>query len=406
MAALLGDNAEDLYENAPCGYLSTRLDGRIVKINGTLLKWLGMRREEVVGHKRFSDLLTVGGRLYHETHFAPLLTMQGEVSGVALDLVAADRGVLPVLATSVVRTGTDGEPLLIRTTLLDARDRRAYERELLRARREAEHERVRLQRLATTLQRSLLPPVLVSVPGLDVAAHYHIASSDEVGGDFYDLFPLASGSWGFFLGDVRGKGAEAAAVASLARYTLRAAAVYDRDPARVLGALNSVLIDGENVDEEPRFCTAIFGRLAPEGEDRGFRVALASGGHPPAVLMRSDGSADFLPTPGGQLVGVLRDADFTGTVVHLGLGDTLLLYTDGLPEAHTATGDGRYGDEALLEFTRALAPTSAPAAIEALTALLDSLGQGLDDDTALLALSVPAVPAPEPAAGRPGSREP
>ncbi|MEU5717034.1 SpoIIE family protein phosphatase [Streptomyces sp. NPDC020403] len=404
LAALLGDNAEDLYENAPCGYVSTRLDGRIVKINGTLLKWLGMRRDEVVGHKRFSDLLTVGGRLYHETHFAPLLSMQGEVSGVALDLVAADRGVLPVLVTSVVRSGADGEPLLIRTTLLDARDRRAYERELLRARREAEHERARLQRLATTLQRSLLPPVLVPVPGLDVAAHYHIASSDEVGGDFYDLFPLASGSWGFFLGDVRGKGAEAAAVASLARYTLRAAAVYDNDPARVLGALNSVLTDGENQDDEPRFCTAIFGRLAPEGEERGFRVALASGGHPPAVLMRADGSADFLPTPGGQLVGVLPDADFTGTVVHLCLGDTLLLYTDGLTEAHTATGGGRYGDEALLEFTRALAPTSAPAAIKALTALLDSLGQGLDDDTALLALSVPA--APEPAAGRPGSREP
>ncbi|MDQ0792439.1 PP2C family protein-serine/threonine phosphatase [Streptomyces sp. B1I3] len=406
LAALLGDSAEDLYENAPCGYLSTLLDGRIVKVNGTLLKWLGRRREELVGHERFSDLLTVGGRLYHETHFAPLLSMQGEVSGIALDLVAADGGVLPVLVTSTVRTGTDGEPLLIRTTLLDARDRRSYERELLRARREAEHERERLQRLATTLQRSLLPPVLVPVPGLDVAAHYHIASSDEVGGDFYDLFPLTSGSWGFFLGDVRGKGASAAAVTSLARYTLRAAAVHDRDPATVLSALNTLLTQDEHQDDEPRFCTVIFGLLAPEGEHRGFRVVLASGGHPPAVLLRADGSADFLPTPGGQLIGVLPDADFASTVVHLGLGDTLLLYTDGLTEAKTTTGDGRYGDEALLEFARALAPASAPATIEALTGLLDSLGEGLDDDTALLALSVPAELAPEAGGEGPGQAEP
>ncbi|MEU1124907.1 SpoIIE family protein phosphatase [Streptomyces sp. NPDC005899] len=392
LAALLGDSAEDLYENAPCGYLSTLPDGRIVKVNATLLRWLGRRREELVGRMRFSDLLTVGGRLYHETHFAPLLSMQGEVGGIALDLVAADGGVLPVLVTSAVRTGTDGEPLLVRTTLLDARDRRSYERELLRARREAEHERARLQRLAATLQRSLLPPVLESVPGLDVAAHYHIASSDEVGGDFYDLFPLAAGRWGFFLGDVRGKGAAAAAVTSLARYTLRAAAVYDRDPAMVLSALNTMLTQEEYQDEEPRFCTAIFGLLAPDREDGGFRVALASGGHPPAVLLRADGSADFLPTPGGQLIGVLPDAHFAGTAVHLGLGDTLLLYTDGLTEAKTTTGDGRYGDDALLEFVRALAPTSAPATIEALTGLLDSLGQGLDDDTALLALGVPGLP--------------
>ncbi|MDT7668009.1 MAG: phosphoserine phosphatase RsbU/P, partial [Pseudonocardiales bacterium] len=95
-SALLEDSAEDLYEHAPCGYLSTLLDGRIAKINATLLGWLGYSRETLVGHRRFSDLLTVGGRLYHETHFAPLLRMQGEVSGVALELRTADGGRLPV----------------------------------------------------------------------------------------------------------------------------------------------------------------------------------------------------------------------------------------------------------------------------------------------------------------------
>ncbi|MDT7579299.1 MAG: phosphoserine phosphatase RsbU/P, partial [Pseudonocardiales bacterium] len=237
-AALLEDSVEDLYENAPCGYLSTLLDGTIAKINGTLLGWLGLDRSRVVGVRRFPDLLTVGGRLYHETHLSPLLRMQGEVNGVALELVRADGGRLPVLITSTVKTGEDGCPLLIRTTVVDARDRRAYEQELLRARQEADLERDRLARLTVTLQRTLLPPTLPTVPGLEVAAHYHVASSDEVGGDFYDMFRLDDGRWGLFIGDVCGKGAGAAVVTSLARYTLRAAAVHDPDPAAVLTALN------------------------------------------------------------------------------------------------------------------------------------------------------------------------
>lgn len=393
-SALLEETTEDLYENAPCGYLSTSLDGRIAKVNATLLNWLGYRRDDLVGRKRFTDLLTVGGKLYHETHFAPLLRMQGEISGIALELKAADGSRLQVLVTSTVKTGSDGEPLLIRTTVFDARDRRAYESELLRARQEADQERDRLRRLATTLQKTLLPPVLESVPGLTVASHYHIASIDEVGGDFYDLFPLTKGTWGVFLGDVCGKGAAAAAVTSLVRYTLRAAAVYDPDPAAVLANLNTVL-NHEYTGLDPRFCTVIFGLLTPR--DNGCRIVLASGGHPPALLMRSDGSADYLPTPGGQLIGVLPDADIATTTVHLVPGDTLLLYTDGLTEAHTDQFGGRYGDEALLDFAHALAPTTATAAIDALSSLLDALGTGVDDDTAALAVSVPRRTSEPPA---------
>ncbi|MGW7548716.1 PP2C family protein-serine/threonine phosphatase [Streptomyces sp. NPDC054770] len=389
-AALLEDSAEDLYEHAPCGYLSTLPDGTIAKINTTLLDWLGYAREALVGLRTFSDLLTVGGRLYHETHFAPLLRMQGEISGIALELRAADGSRLPVLVTSTVKTGDDGQPLLIRTTVFDARDRRAYETELLRARQEAEREREELKRLNATLQQTLLPPALVNVPGLDVAAHYHIASTDKVGGDFYDLFPLADGTWGMFLGDVCGKGAAAAAVTSLARYTLRAAAVYDPDPAAVLSNLNTVLNHEYNGDD-PRFCTVIFGLLTPDPDRGGFRITLASGGHPPALLMRADGSAAFLPTPGGQLIGVLPDAHIAVTTVRLAAGDTLLLYTDGLTEAHTPSenDDDRYGDDALLDFAQALAPTTASGAVAAIRDLLDTFGTGVDDDTAVLAINVP-----------------
>jgi sigma-B regulation protein RsbU (phosphoserine phosphatase) len=391
-SALLEDSAEDLYENAPCGYLSTLMDGTIVKVNRTLLDWLGRARGELVGRRAFSDLLTVGGRLYHETHFGPLLRMQGEVSGIALELRTADGTRLPVLVTSTVKTGPDGEPLLVRTTVFDARDRRAYETELLRARRRAEREREELRRLNATLQRTLLPPALDSVPGLDVAAYYHTASTDKVGGDFYDLFPLAAGKWGLFLGDVCGKGAAAAAITSLARYTLRAAAVYDPDPAAVLSNLNTVLNHEYNGDD-PRFCTVVFGLLTPDAEGEGFRITLAGGGHPPALLLGEDGSAGFLHTPGGQLIGVLPDAQIATTTVRLGAGDTLLLYTDGLTEARTASGgdDGRYGDDALLDFARALAPGTASGAVAAVRALLDSFGTGLDDDAAVLAVGVPGT---------------
>ncbi|MER6347638.1 PP2C family protein-serine/threonine phosphatase [Streptomyces sp. NPDC001595] len=392
-SALLEDSVEDLYENAPCGYLSTQLDGRIAKINTTLLDWLGYRRDELVGRKHFSDLLTVGGRLYHETHFAPLLRMQGEVRGIALEFKAADGSRLPVLVTSTVKTGSGGQPILIRTTVFDARDRRAYETELLRARKEADLERDRLQRLATTLQTTLLPPTLANVPGLDVSAYYHIASVDEVGGDFYDLFPLAAGTWGLFLGDVCGKGAAAAAITSLARYTLRAAAVYDPDPVAVLANLNTVL-NHEYNGNDPRFCTVIFGLLTPDDERGGFRITLASGGHPPALLMRADGTADYLPTPEGQLIGVLPDAHIATNSIHLGPGDTLLLHTDGLTEAHinaTASGGERYGDDALLDFGRSLAPTTASDTIGAIRELLDTFGTGVDDDTAVLAIHVPRL---------------
>ncbi|MFE5179268.1 SpoIIE family protein phosphatase [Streptomyces sp. NPDC056634] len=389
-SALLEDSAEDLYEHAPCGYLSTLLDGQIAKVNTTLLNWLGYERGDLVSRRTFSDLLTVGGRLYHETHFAPLLRMQGEISGIALEMKAADGSRLPVLVTSKVKTGSNGQPLLIRTTVFDARDRRAYEEELLRARQESERERERLRRLATTLQQTLLPPVLASVPGLDVAAHYHVASLDEVGGDFYDLFSLGAGTWGLFLGDVCGKGAAAAAVTSLARYTLRAAAVYDPDPAVVLGNLNTVL-NHEYNGTDPRFCTVLFGLLTPDGDHGAFSITLASGGHPPALLIRADGTADYLSTPGGQLIGVLPDARITTITVRLHPGDTLLLHTDGLTEAHTANRGDRYGDEALLDFGRALAPTTAQDTITAVRELLDTLGTGVDDDTAVLAVSVPPL---------------
>ncbi|MFJ8692107.1 PP2C family protein-serine/threonine phosphatase [Streptomyces roseolilacinus] len=411
--ALLEDSVEELYESAPCGYLSTLMDGTIAKINATLLDWLGMERETVVGRLRFADLLTVGGKLYHETHFAPLLQMRGEISGIALEMKAIGGRRLPVLISSVVKHGSEGEPLLIRTTVFDASDRRTYEEELLRrkqeaeqaraeaeqaraeaeqARRQAEADRAQLADALAVLQQSLLPASLPAVPGLETAVYYHTASANRLGGDFYDLFPIDDTRWGFFLGDVCGKGPEAAALTSLTRYTLRAAAFHDPEPAVALTTLNSVLHDRYTATGDPRYCTAVFGIVEPGAEHDQATVRLASGGHPPALIMRAGGQVDFLPTPGGMLVGVLPIAPFVTAETTLAPGDTLLLYTDGLTEARTGlTRKNLYGEEALYAFAAAHAPSAPQEVITALTGLLGSFGDGLDDDTALLALGVPTA---------------
>ena len=135
-AALLEESAEDLYEHAPCGF-STLPDGTIVRANRTLLEWTGTPREALAGQK-FQSLLTVGSRIYYETHYAPLLRMQGFANEIALEVVRGDGRILPVLVNSRQRQDADGTPLFNRITLFDATDRRRYERELLLARRKAE----------------------------------------------------------------------------------------------------------------------------------------------------------------------------------------------------------------------------------------------------------------------------
>ncbi|WP_433828844.1 SpoIIE family protein phosphatase [Actinoplanes sp. CA-015351] len=148
------DDPEDLYEHAPCGYLTTLPDGTIVRVNETFLAWTGHTRAALIGHRRFRDLLTAGDKIYHETHYAPLLSMQNEVHEIALEVVCEDGRRLPVLVNSALERGAGGAPRLIRTMVFNATERRSYERELLAARREAEasEQRVRvLQQIVADL---------------------------------------------------------------------------------------------------------------------------------------------------------------------------------------------------------------------------------------------------------------
>ena len=139
------EDLQDLYENAPCGYLSLRPDGRIVKANQTFCRWTGYAPGDLIG-KRLHDLLNIAGRIFYETHFAPLLRMQGFFNEVALDLVKKDGAAFPVLVNATERTDAEGKPQFIRLTVFNASDRRRYERELLKARDE-------LKALAGTLEQ-------------------------------------------------------------------------------------------------------------------------------------------------------------------------------------------------------------------------------------------------------------
>ena len=145
------EDLEDLYENAPCGYLSLRPDGRIAKANQTFCRWTGYAPNELIG-RRLHDLLNVAGRIFYETHFAPLLRMQGFFNEVALNLVKKDGESFPVLVNAAERTDTDRRPQFIRLTVFNATDRRRYERELLKARDE-------LKTLSDTLEKRVAEAV-------------------------------------------------------------------------------------------------------------------------------------------------------------------------------------------------------------------------------------------------------
>ena len=333
------EDAEDLFEHAPCGYLSTLPDGTIIRVNATFLEWTGYTHDDLTG-RRFTELLTAGGRIYHETHYAPLLRMQGAVREIAVEMIAADGERLPVLINSTLRSDESGTPVGIRTAVFTARDRRRYEEELLRAREESERAGVRARTLAQTLQASLIPPSAPVVPGLDVVSRYRPAGDgSEVGGDFYDIFETARGEWALVLGDVCGKGAEAATVTALARHTVRAAAMRTRRPAAVLATLNDALLQ----QGSDRFCTAVYARVRKAGSG-GCRITVASGGHPPALLVTADGDVREVGRA-GDLLGVMPSVALYDTNVDLRTGDVLVLYTDGVTEARR--GPAFYGDDAL-----------------------------------------------------------
>lgn len=149
------EDLDDLYENAPCGYISLRRDGTIFKANATFARWLSLAGDQIAG-KRFQDLLNIAGRIYWETNIVPGLTLRGHVDEVALDLVGESGNRVPMLINAVAKRSEDGSHLFTRLTLFNATERRRYERDLRNTTKEAEDARRELRALHTQLEASLL----------------------------------------------------------------------------------------------------------------------------------------------------------------------------------------------------------------------------------------------------------
>ena len=380
--ALLEDDPQELYENAPCGYISTLPDGTIVKVNGTFLSWTGYDRVALIGRRRFQELLPPGDRIFYETHFSPLLRMQGRVREIAAQLVCRSGDRLPVLLNSVLERDADGGPRVIRTAVFDATERRSYEQELLDARRRAEASEARALALATTLQASFLPPAIVSPPGLDIGGAYRPAGDgSEVGGDFYDVFETGRGTWAVVLGDVCGKGLEAAVVTTLARYTVRAEALRTPYPSAVLACLHEALVRYH----PDQFCTALFVALEPTVD--GLRLNVASGGHHLPIRRRADGRLDVIGDP-GTILGMLDRPLLTDAATRLHSGDVVVLYTDGVTEGRR--GKEFFDDERLVAAIADAGGVDAQGTADAIvSAALDFQRGVARDDMAVVVIRVP-----------------
>jgi serine phosphatase RsbU (regulator of sigma subunit)/PAS domain-containing protein len=242
--------------------------------------------------------------------------------------------------------------------------------------------RVHRQRsaIARTLQESLLPPQLPEIPGIETAALYRAAGEGiDVGGDFYDLFNVSEDEWIAVIGDVCGKGAEAAAVTALARYTIRTAAVRRRSPAAIMRWLNDAMC---RADLDGRFCTIACAHI--DTSRTAIRVSIALGGHPPVLLRRASGEVEELGEP-GTLLGLVRDPKLEDTHTEIGAGDALVLYTDGIIEARAP--ERVLGPEDLRAALAAVPGESAQAVVERLSALaVGKEGTPPRDDIAILAL--------------------
>ena len=240
-----------------------------------------------------------------------------------------------------------------------------------------------LEDLTEALQRLLLPPRLPDIAGVDLASCFLPASRSQVGGDFFDLFPLGGGAWGLAVGDVCGKGAAAATVAAAARHALRAAAIDRRQPSEVLLVLNEALLMDNDEVLEPRFCTAVYGRLRAYRD--GFRLTIACGGHPHPMVLHRDGTVTDIGRA-GTLLGVVDQPDLSDHRQYLRPGESVFFFTDGLTEA-PVTGDTLLGREGISRVLRTHRSAPLSDVVSALRA--EAISGGVQrDDLAILALRV------------------
>ncbi|MEY2424439.1 MAG: phosphoserine phosphatase RsbU/P [Actinomycetota bacterium] len=361
----LSDQAGWLWDQAASGYASLTPDGRVMRVNAALLRLLDREPAAIAG-RSFLELLDRESQGAYTEVLAPALLASGQIQEAKVTLVRADGSPLGALLSAVLERDATGAPVAIRA-VLDA---------------DASPERgdPRADELVHALQQTLIPPAPPAVPGLDVAAAYH-PGQGEVGGDFYDVFEVADGDWCVVLGDVSGKGIEAAILTAAARHAVRSAALREPVPSDLMRALNRALI----IKGNSRFCTVALLRIHLT---HGAWVAtLTSGGHPFPLLVRH-GSATKLGRP-GSLLGVFEDVEFHDVSIRLAVGDALVFYTDGVTEARTHEGEF-YGEDRMHDAIIG-ASQSAQAIVDAVVGNVLEFQAGASDDIALVVVRRPPL---------------
>ncbi|MGW0905313.1 SpoIIE family protein phosphatase [Streptomyces sp. NPDC002853] len=240
--------------------------------------------------------------------------------------------------------------------------------------------------ISQSLQRSLLPPGLPQIPGVEVDVIYRAAGEgNEVGGDFYDLFPIRDGAYGFAIGDVCGTGPEAAAVTGLARHALRLLAREGFGGPAVLERLNAAILDE---GARSRFLTLLYGELWPQ-EDGSAVLKIVCAGHPLPLRLRQDGTVEPYAEP-QPLLGVMEDLELYEQTMTLDPGDVLLCVTDGVTERREGTR--MLGDDGLADvLTTCTGLTAGAVAARIMRAVERFASDAPSDDMAILAMRVPDI---------------
>jgi sigma-B regulation protein RsbU (phosphoserine phosphatase) len=355
--------------------------GRITHANDAFLALIGHRRDDLDAGRLTWTSLTPPAWAEADAVARAQLEREGRADAYEKEFLGADGRAVPV---EIGMVAFESRPLRWTAYVVDLRERKAVERRL----RDAFDQR---DQVARTLQTSLLPPRLPQPEGLRFVARYLPSPVGEgVGGDFYDVYPTHAGDWHVLIGDVCGRGTDAAALTALSRYTLRAAAIDEGHPAEILRVLNDAV--GSTV-EDGRFCTVSYTVLHPvhdagtdpAGPPDRWRATVTLGGHHPPRLLRGNAA-----TPMGQpgtLVGVFPTARFTVVEVPLELrrGDIVVAFTDGLIEQREPPFDEADLDALLGRLAR------EDAGLDAVVAALEAhvAPEAVrDDDTAILAFEV------------------